>query len=190
MNTPAHVAASVLIWRGESGWASATAIALGAMLPDLPMFGFYAYQRLWVGSSEREIWSTLYFQQNWQLFFDVFNSIPLAIAAILLCQWGGWRWTMLLASSALVHMLCDLPLHHDDAHRHFLPLTTWRFSSPVSYWDHRHFGHIFMWIELVFAIGACLFVAWTGVHFPMRMVALGTLAMYAAGIVFAIFVWM
>ena len=39
MNTPAHIAASVLVWRNEPGWANATAVTLGAVLPDLPMFG-------------------------------------------------------------------------------------------------------------------------------------------------------
>lgn len=190
MNTPAHVAASVLVWRGESEWTAASAVTLGALLPDLPMFGFYAYQRLAAGRSEREIWSTLYFQDDWQTLFDVFNSIPLAAVAIVLCRWCGFRWGMLCSASALFHMLCDLPLHNDDAHRHFLPLTNWRYASPISYWDPRYFGHIFMWIELAFAFGSCIFVSVAGQHWPMRIVALATLAVYCLAIGFAILVWM
>ena len=45
MNTPAHVAASVLAWRNEAGWGSAAAVTIGALLPDAPMYVFYAYQQ-------------------------------------------------------------------------------------------------------------------------------------------------
>ena len=47
MNTPAHVAASLLVWRKEKGTMAASAVVLGALLPDLPMFGFYGYQKSW-----------------------------------------------------------------------------------------------------------------------------------------------
>ena len=189
MNTPAHVAASVLVWRGEKGWWAAAAVGLGAFLPDLPMFGFYAYQKLWAGTSEREIWSTLYFDENWQLLFDLFNSIPLGLLAAAICYRFGFRFGLLLTGSAVLHMLCDFPLHHDDAHRHFLPLTNWRFESPVSYWDPRHYGFLFMWMELAFAIVACSYVGIRGKQLPMRCLAFATLALYALGIAFAIIVW-
>ena len=190
MNTPAHVAASLLVWRNEAGWPGASAVLLGAVLPDAPMFGFYAYQRLVAASSEREIWSKLYFQDGWQLFFDVFNSIPLLLVVIGVSYFCGFRWGVLLAASALLHVVCDLPLHHDDAHRHFLPLSNWRLASPISYWDPRHYGFIFMWFELAFTIGACLYVATRGGHWPIRSIALATLGLYALGIIFALVVWL
>ena len=176
MNTPAHVAASLLIWRRESQWREALAVCGGAVLPDLPMFGFFAYQK-WIGSTEQEIWSKLYFQPSWQLFFDVFNSIPLAVLIIVICLRSGHRWGYLLAASSLVHMICDLPLHHDDAHRHFLPLSNWRFASPFSYWDPRHFGRVFMTLEMILALAACAFVVRKGAQ-PMRRIASVLLVLY------------
>jgi hypothetical protein len=164
-------------------------VTLGALMPDLPMVGFYAYQKI-VGSSEQDIWSTLYFKDSWQLLFDLFNSIPLASVLCGICYFCGFRWGALLAASALLHMFCDLPLHHDDAHRHFLPFSQWRFESPVSYWDPKHYGRIFMWTEFAFAVGACFFVAWTGEHWPMRIVAFATLAIYLLFVVFAVVMWM
>ena len=161
----------------------------GAVLPDLPMFAFYGYQKLWADRSEQEIWSSIYFQDNWQLFFDLFNSIPIAIALIIVFRVTGLRWGVLLCGSALLHMLCDLPVHHDDGHRHFLPLTQWRFESPVSYWDPNHHGMIFAICELVFSIGACTFVLVKNPSAPMRAIAGTTLAMYAIGIAFAITFW-
>ena len=41
-----------------------------------------------------------------------------------------------------LHVPEDLFLHHDDGHRHFYPLSQWRYSSPVSYWDPNHYGKI------------------------------------------------
>jgi hypothetical protein len=191
MNTPAHVAASLLVWRKEPGWAAATAVTIGAILPDLPMFGFYAYQKT-VGSSEKQIWNELYFRDDWQLLFDLFNSIPIALVLIFVCYIVGFRFGLLLAASALLHMVCDLPLHHDDAHRHFLPLTNWRYESPLSYWDPRHFGLIFIWIELAFAIASCFFIGLRGEQLPMRIVAWCTLAIYFLfiGLAILVMIWM
>lgn len=190
MNTPAHIAASLLIWKDETGWRSASAVVIGAVLPDAPMFGFYAWQKLVVRQSENEIWSRLYFHDSWQLFFDVFNSIPLMLLVIAVSHWLGFRWGVLLGASALLHLVCDLPVHHDDAHRHFLPFTNWRFASPVSYWDPRHYGLVFMILELAFAVGACVYVGWKGENIAMRSVAYGTLTLYAAGLIFAAIMWL
>ncbi len=189
MQTPTHLVVSCLIWRNESTWLGASAVALGAVLPDLPMFGFYAYQKL-ADREEQEIWSTYYFDENWQLLFDSFNSIPIFVLLLIISYLCKIRWGILLAASALVHLICDLPVHHDDAHRHFLPLTNWRFSSPVSYWDPNHFGQIFIGFELVFAIAACIYGCFFGKHLPMRIIAFSTLAIYVLGIAFAISVWM
>lgn len=189
MNTTAHVAVSALVWRNEPGYSGATAVTLGALMPDLPMFGFYAYQKL-VGSSEEEIWTSLYFSEGWQYLFDVFNSIPLALVLLGICYACGFRWGILFAASALLHLFCDLPLHNDDAHRHFLPLTDWRFRSAVSYWDSRYYGHIFIWFEFVFVVGSCVFVGWSGEHWPMRIVAITTLTLHLAFVVFALVMWM
>ena len=189
VNTPSHIAASLLAWRNEDGLLPVSAVMAGAVIPDLPMFGFYAYQRLWAGSSEREIWSRLYFEESWQYFFDLFNSIPFAIALIVLFNWLGLRWGVLFAASALLHMCCDLPLHNDDAHRHFLPLVDWRFHSPISYWDPRHYGQYFALFELCFSVVACGFVCWKAGRWPLRIAATGTLMLYAVGIGFALVMW-
>jgi len=154
------------------------------------MFGFYGYQRLIAGRSESEIWSKLYFQENWQLFFDIFNSIPLMLFLLGVSYFFGFRWGVLLSASALLHIGCDLPLHHDDAHRHLLPFSDWRFVSPVSYWDPKHYGAVFIWLELTFALGSCIYVGWGGKQQPIRYLAMATLLFYFAVIVFAIWMWL
>lgn len=104
------------------------------------MFVFYAIEKWIVGSTEREIWGTRYFLDSWQDFFDLFNSIPICAGLVILCWWRKWHWLTILFGSMVIHCLCDLPLHFDDGHRHFFPLTDWRFQSPVSYWDPKHYG--------------------------------------------------
>ena len=186
MNTPAHLAASLLVWRHEPGWRGAAATTFGAALPDLPMFGFYVWQKT-IGSPETQIWGDLYFRDGWQLFFDLFNSIPLAALVALFCFWRRLPLGVLIASSAALHMLCDLPVHNDDAHRHFLP-ANWRFHSPLSYWDPEHYGRYFMPLEFLGAMAASFWVATHGRHRPMRWIAGFNFGFYVF-ILVAVFGW-
>ena len=71
------------------------------------------------------------------------------LLAMLFC-WKTHRLILFaLFTSMLLHALGDLPLHHDDAHRHFFPFLDWRFSSPISYWNPDFHGH---WVSLIEAI--------------------------------------
>jgi hypothetical protein len=56
----------------------------------------------------------------------------------------------------LLHVFGDLPLHHDDAHRHFFPFLDWRFRSPVSYWDPAHRGAWASLVEFTVVLAAAL----------------------------------
>lgn len=165
--TPSHIAASLLVWRHEGNWSDLAAVVAGAVVPDATMFLFYGYQKI-VGTTEESIWNERYFLDHWQYLFDVFNSFPIALVLLL----GAWRfecrWLQLLLVSAMLHMIFDLPLHHDDGHRHFLPLTNWRFESPISYWDPKHFGWIFAPVELLGSISALIFVSRSGATPPRR----------------------
>jgi hypothetical protein len=130
------------------------AITAGSLLPDLPMVAFYVLERLVRGTPERVIWGQLYFDPGWQSFFDAFNSLPLiALAALFAWRARSPAALAFLASMAL-HCLADLPLHREDAHAHFWPLTSWRFVSPVSYWDPRYGGFLFLGFELSLILAA------------------------------------
>lgn len=167
MMTPSHISASLLVWRREGTWRSLAAVVAGAVLPDATMFLFYGYQRI-MGANEASIWNELYFLDHWQYVFDVFNSFPIALV-LLICAWHfRCRWLQLFLLSAMLHMIFDLPLHHDDGHRHFLPVTNWRFESPISYWDPKHFGWIIAPIELLGSISALIFVSRSGSIPPRR----------------------
>ena len=157
MNTPAHVIAGLwAVGHGSRAWRPVLA---GSLLPDLPMFLFYVWQRGWLQRPDFEIWSTRYFEADWQLFFDAFNSLPVVVVGLLLARWLGSPTLRLFFLSVGLHCVLDMLVHHDDAHRHFLPLTNWRFESPISYWDPAHFGHILAPFEALFTVmGAGLLV--------------------------------
>ena len=187
MNTPAHALLNLaLLARRPATHSRSAAIVAGALIPDAVIVVFYAWQLL-RGSSESEIWSTAYYQPLWQAAIDVFNSIPL-IAAAMLLAWHFRRPLLLaLAASMLLHALGDLPLHHDDAHRHFFPFADWRFASPVSYWDPAHHGDIASLAEAAAVLGAATYL-WIR-HAPARAWVVAGLAIYLAGRLYAWLVW-
>jgi len=83
--------------------------------------------------------------------------------------------------------LHPLALHHDDAHRHFLPLSGFRFESPISYWDPAHYGLVFGAVELAGVVVGSIVLIRRGS--PWRVLGLLCLAIYAAFGVFALTMW-
>ena len=166
MNTPAHLVVGLATLGSGRGRSQGPWIALGTLLPDLPMFGFYAWQRFVLATPEATIWGARYFEPQWQSFFDLFNSIPLvALGLVLALSLRSWP-AVYLCAAMLLHIALDLPLHHDDGHRHLYPLSDWRFESPVSYWDPSHLGRLGAGLEL-----ACVALASTTLIRRTRRVA-------------------
>lgn len=208
MTTPAHAALSLIVLgRSER---NALPVALGAVAPDVPMLVFYLWERLARGVSEGRIWSERYFDPGWQVVFDIPSSIPLLLLALGIAVMAGRRapatagapgtgappgWQRglrtapaLFIASMIVHALGDLPLHREDAHRHFLPFSDWRFISPVSYWDPEfHGGYAALGeVVLVLAVSIFLFRTYRGTG---RWIVAAVGAIYALFIAFALVVW-
>ena len=157
MNTPGHAVLNVALLGKKGHPERALPILLGALLPDIPIFFFFIWERLVRGVPDRLIWSERYFDPAWQRCFDVAHSIPLALAAYLIAR-RTYPALALLSSSLILHSLADLPLHHDDAHRHFLPFSAWRYMSPISYWDPARHGAIAALGEVVTVVIAAAVV--------------------------------
>ena len=163
MNTPAHAVINLLLLARKPGQnvshKRSAAIIAGALLPDLVIIVFYAWH-LVLGTPESQIWSVEYYRPIWQGWIDSFNSIPL-IGLTMLISWKTRQYLLLaFFSSMLLHVFGDMPLHHDDAHRHFFPFSDWRFASPVSYWDPAHHGQWASLIEFSAVIAAAAFMVW------------------------------
>ncbi|MEO0408095.1 MAG: hypothetical protein AAF289_12165 [Cyanobacteria bacterium P01_A01_bin.135] len=187
MNTPAHIVLN-LLFLGRADQGVALPVICGAILPDLPMFVFYGIQKL-RGIPERVIWRQSYYEPGWQNFIDLFNSIPLILVGLGIAWWLGSRSGILLAVSMLLHIAGDLPLHHDDGHRHFFPLSDWRFESPVSYWDPNHYGGIVTVIEVLAVIVGCALLLMGHRSFGARLAVGAIAALYMAYFAYVVAVW-
>ena len=119
MNTPGHAVVNLLVLGKRDRRSLFAPIAFGAVLPDLPMFVFYAYQKSWLKAPERVIWAEAYHDLSWQAFFDVFNSLPLLALGVLVARRLARPHAAVLFLSMMLHAVCDFALHRKDAHRHF-----------------------------------------------------------------------
>jgi hypothetical protein len=189
VNTPGHAIVNLALLGRRDRPELAPAILAGAIVPDLAIVAFYLWQRLVERMPERAIWEVGYFQSAWQPVIDLLHSLPLAalgyvVARLLASAKGG----VFFASLAL-HSLADLPLHHEDAHRHLFPFSDWRFASPLSYWDPRHYGGVGAAAELLLVAIASV-VLWrrhrgagsrTAVAAVLGLYVAGYAALYLAG---------
>lgn len=148
-------------------------VLAGALLPDLPIFIWTPYQSIVNGVSGAEMWSELYFAPPMQNLIAWFNSIPIYAALALIGfstrtrPWG--KLLLVFSLAALIHIAGDMPVHADDAYRHFWPISDWRFYSPLSYWDVNHHAAWVGKIDIAIAF-ACIAVLWA--RFPERRVKL------------------
>lgn len=159
MKTPSH---AILNLAGLSLIAPpelASIIVLGAILPDVPIFGLYFWAKGFTNYSDAEIWGDLYQRKFWQNSVAFFHSFVLTGGLLAIALSLQIPWLTYLSASMVLHNVGDFPVHNDDAHRHFFPVSAYRFISPLSYWDPRHFGRDVSRVEngLVILACGCLF---------------------------------
>lgn len=189
MNTPAHVVVSLLCLGRQDRAAVITPLVIGAILPDAPMFVMYFIERVVRGTPESVIWREVYHAPHWQNFIDLFNSLPLMVLGLGLSVVMNSQFGWLLFASMILHVAGDLPLHHHDAHRHFFPLSDWRFKSPLSYWDPNHYGHIVSLVEIIGAIAGCVLLLQIYQSWPSRL-CIGLIGLaYGVYFAYALVVW-
>lgn len=182
------------------------AVLAGAFAPDFAIYTLFVWSKI-VGIPEQELWSVVYFAEPMTTITAVGNSAPLyaliAILGIALVRpasvelagphaadtpVGFGRFVtashtnmlILFGLAALTHLAGDLPVHAGDAHPHFWPITDWRFISPVSYWDPRHFGTQFSIVEIVLGIALSVIIFRRFKALWVRGLTLVLIAAYAA----------
>lgn len=169
MNTPTHLLMTAAIRKAKPSWKIVKSAALwGSVAPDLPLYfltfgGLFYFTKVkgWTFSdAAHRIFDTLYFEDPAWIGLHNFLHSPLNLALLILLnqllskklpRLTNWmRWFLLACA---LHSLVDIVTHHDDGPLLFWPLNwTVRFNSPVSYWDHRYYGHIFMPFEFTLCL--------------------------------------
>lgn len=188
MNTQTHLLlAAALFCRPNAPKRNAAVIA-GALAPDAGVYGLYVWSKLagvperevWRTIYFQEPMQTVQAVANsvplyavmllvgWFAFSMAGTVKPATATASgpsIADNGNGWwdfvasRSTLaLFALAALAHLAGDLPVHADDAHRHFWPLTDWRFHSPISYWNPAQGGNWFAFVEAALGIAAAVLV--------------------------------
>jgi len=160
MMTQTHILISLAAFGRPKETSRNLAAIAGGIIPDAAIYVLYVIEKA-KGTPERIIWSDIYYSPFWQDVVAWGNSVPLwlillAIGFLVKAKTTYSRTATLLivfSGSCLAHMACDFPLHVEDAHRHFFPLSSWRFRSPVSYWNPQHFGVQAALCEAVLGIG-------------------------------------
>ncbi|MBY5931967.1 cobalamin biosynthesis protein CobQ [Tateyamaria omphalii] len=138
MNTPAHLLLGAAVFGKPAHQRILAAAFIGALLPDLSLYVMAGVSLYVLGIPPRIVFDDLYFSNAWQTVFAIDNSF---VVWGLLCAVAAWCKSpsaIALTGAALLHLLLDFPLHHDDGRPHFWPLSRWVFESPVSYWDRNH----------------------------------------------------
>ncbi len=150
MNTPSHAILNLALLGKLAVPEANLIIIFGGILPDIPIFLFYGWAKFIAKLPEGEIWSQAYYHPVVQDIVALSHSIPLALLGLVIAYLYGWKSIQILCLSLILHSLFDLPVHNDDAHRHFFPFSDYRFISPLSYWDPKHYGRIVALFEMFF----------------------------------------
>ncbi|MGB3510066.1 MAG: hypothetical protein WBA93_12650 [Microcoleaceae cyanobacterium] len=152
MNTPSHAIINLALLAKPQLPEANLAIVIGGILPDIPIFLFYFWAKFIARLPEAKIWSEAYYQPFIQNLVAIFHSIPLAMIGLLISYYFGCEILQVICISLILHSLLDLPVHNNDAHRHFFPLSNYRFISPISYWDPKHYGSIVALVEMLLVL--------------------------------------
>ncbi|MEM6563275.1 MAG: cobalamin biosynthesis protein CobQ [Pseudomonadota bacterium] len=156
MNTPAHLLIGAAVMARGKPRPIVWAALIGALLPDLSLYLLAGVSLFVLSIPPETVFNELYFSDGWQTIFAIDNSALLWGALCLLALWRRSDWLIALSGAALLHVILDFPLHHDDGRPHFWPISNWVFESPVSYWDRSKGASLVAPLEAGLAVAAAI----------------------------------
>lgn len=145
MNTVWHLFWTYALFR-EKKWVGLA--LLMAIIPDMPWFisNVVAYSMNGFGPGTFELaWENPYvlvaasFMNSFVVIGVIYLIVRLANLASLLPLVYGW----------VLHVVLDFFTHNTDAYPAFYPLSSWKFHSPISYWESSHHSQVFSVINLI-----------------------------------------
>jgi len=182
MITPSHMIYSWALAKAtdpQPNKLRTLAFVAGGLIPDLPTYTFFFVHTFLLGTSQQLMWDTLYFDSAWSPFITLSHSLLLWPLLLLGAALTKQRLLKFFAMSGLLHVTLDFFVHHDDAYRHFWPLSDWKFMSPISYWDPAYFGN---WVGLVDTVFIIALLTWLWSiyknHKKIQYLAMGLVTMY------------
>jgi hypothetical protein len=140
MITTSHILFNTTLLGRKKNPGSHWPLILGSLLPDIPMIFYFLYMLVTHGHWRGAQMATINEYTIRQTWVDWAHSIPLAAVGLLLCCLFKKKFGLYFFTAMILHDLVDLPTHAEYAHRHFLPLSDFRFASPISYADPRYYG--------------------------------------------------
>jgi hypothetical protein len=181
MQTQSHflMTAAALTPLRRRNWLDATVVAallVGAVLPDLAFFvltvGGELYYRWLAPPPTPSIMEYLHFtlfytDPLWIVAHNFFHSL-LINSALLLIGWWGWRrhasrvakFVFWAAVAMLVHVVIDIFTHRSDGPLIWFPVNwSYRFPSPISYWESAYGGQFFFVGEIILNLLLILYLA-------------------------------
>lgn len=172
MNTPSHMLIGAALFARPLVPATLVAALVGGLAPDLPMFALVLWSTRVLDVPEHEVFSKLFFSENWQAVFAVDHSFFIWGGLLALAIWLKHVTLRAFAGAGLLHALADLLTHHDDARRQFWPVSDWVFRSPVSYWDARFYGNVFGMFEVALVVTLTALLCWRLSRWRERLLVL------------------
>lgn len=174
--TQTHALLALAIWAKPKETARNWSVLAGALATDIFIYiGFIWFVGI-KGQTASVYFADTYFEGSMQFWSALSNSLPLfAVLAVIGLTFKTKKWGMLLLVFALAgfsQSAIDLPVHADDAHRHFWPLSNLRFFSPISYWDPDHYGRIVGPFDMALGL-TCIAILWRRFNRPWVKVVLG-----------------
>lgn len=158
MNTQAHLLIGTAVLGQRDAPVRNASAVLGTLTPDIAMFVMVAWQGWVLGRTGQQIFREDYYSPFWQEVFAVSNS--LVVFGVLIAAGAVLRrpWLLVFGIAAILHVLIDIPLHVDDGHPPFWPISDWIYQSPYSYWDVRHGAAFIAPAEFVLASVAAVWL--------------------------------
>lgn len=147
---------------------------IGGLAPDVALYllnlGALIYYPIADGLSfadahQRAMYD-LYFNSSWWIAgHNLFHAPLILLTVLAIASRLGATWSRRVrwfALGALLHAVIDVGVHHDDGPLVLFPLSwSYRFESPVSYWDPDHYGWLMRPIDLAITVaGTIWLVRW------------------------------
>lgn len=142
-----------------------TAWLIGSVIPDIPLalltMGGTLYYRWFnptvlAGEVHERLHFQLFFSDPWWIAsHNFFHSLVIGTLLLSLGWWAwrnqkNWGMTMVWFAMAIIfHTAIDIFTHHSDGPVFLFPLTwSYRFQSPISYWEQGYYSRQFTVFEI------------------------------------------